>query len=146
MKKFIFLIVFLAVVAGALIATCPDRNAHMAAIKSVVSEVVNDEVDKQTNIFTTELASISTVLTVNMADSYLKTNLIIKDHTLYNIGYINYKNELRMVSVGILNHVFTLDKETAREIMKDKMTFPFKYQQRGTLQHRVPRCWGSSYQ
>ena len=93
MKKFIFLIVFLAVVAGVLIATCPDRNAHMAAIKSVVSEVVNDEVDKQTNIFTTELASISTVLTVNMADSYLKTNLIIKDHTLYNIGYINYKDE-----------------------------------------------------
>jgi len=126
MKKFIFLIVFLAVVAGVLIATCPDRNAHMAAIKSVVSEVVNDEVDKQTNIFTTELASISTVLTVNMADSYLKTNLIIKDHTLYNIGYINYKDELRMVSVGILNHVFTLDKETTREIMKDKMTFPFK--------------------
>ena len=126
MKQFIFLIAFLAVVAGVLIATCPDRNAHMAAIKSVVSEVVNDEVDKQTNIFTTELASISTVLTVNMADSYLKTNLIIKDHTLYNIGYINYKNELRMVSVGILNHVFTLDKETAREIMKDKMTFPFK--------------------
>ena len=29
MKKFIFLIVFLAVVAGVLIATCPDRNAHM---------------------------------------------------------------------------------------------------------------------
>ena len=113
MKKFIFLIVFLAVVAGVIIATCPDRNAHQEAIKSVVSEVVNDEVGKQSNIFTTELASISTVLTINMADSYLKTNLIIKDHTLYNIGYVNYKDELRMISVGILNHVFTIDKETA---------------------------------
>ena len=123
MKKFIFLIVFLAVVAGVLIATCPDRNAHQEAIKSVVSEVVNDEVGKQSNIFTTELASISTVLTINMADSYLKTNLIIKDHTLYNIGYVN---ELRMISVGILNHVFTIDKETARDIMKDKMKFPFE--------------------
>ena len=125
MKKFLFLILFITVIGGVLIATCPDRHAHQEAIKSVVSEVVNAEVD-QSNIFTTELASISTVLTVNMADSYLKTNLIIKDHTLYNIGYINYKDELRMVSVGILNHVFTLDKETAREIMKDKMTFPFK--------------------
>ena len=126
MKKFIFLIVFLAVVAGVLIATSPDRNAHQEAIKSVVSEVVNDEMDKQSNIFTTELASISTVLTINMADSYLKTNLIIKDHTLYNIGYVSYKDELRMISVGILNHVFTIDKETARDIMKDKMKFPFE--------------------
>ena len=127
MKKFLFLIVFLAVVAGALIATCPDRNAHLEAIKSVVSEVANEEMDKQSNILTTGLASISTMLTINMADTYLKSNLIIRDHTFYNIGYINYNDDLRMISFGILNHVFTLDKETAKEIMKEKSeTLPFK--------------------
>ena len=127
MKKLLFLIVFLAVIAGALIATCPDRNAHLEAIKSVVSEVANEEMDKQSNILTTELASISTMLTINMADTYLKSNLIIRDHTFYNIGYINYNDDLRMISFGILNHVFTLDKETAKEIMKEKSeTLPFK--------------------
>jgi hypothetical protein len=30
-----------------------------------------------------------------------------------------------MVSFGILNHVFTIDQETARQIMKEKQTFPF---------------------
>ena len=127
MKKFLFLIVFLAVVAGALIATCPDRNAHLEDIKSVVSEVANEEMDKQSNILTTGLASISTMLTINMADTYLKSNLIIRDHTLFNIGYISYNDDLRMISFGILNHVFTLDKETAKEMMKEKAeTFPFK--------------------
>ena len=127
MKKLLFLIVFLAVIAGALIATCPDRNAHLEAIKSVVSEVANEEMDKQSNILTTGLASISTMLTINMADTYLKSNLIIRDHTFYNIGYINYNDDLRMISFGILNHVFTLDKETAKEIMKEKSeTLPFK--------------------
>ena len=127
MKNFLFLIVFLAVVAGALIATCPDRNAHLEAIKSVVSEVANEEMDKQSNILTTELASISTMLTINMADTYLKSNLIIRDHTLFNIGYISYNDDLRMISFGILNHVFTLDKETAKEMMKEKAEiFPFK--------------------
>ena len=127
MKKFLFLIVFLAVVAGALIATCPDRNAHLEAIKSVVSEVANEEMDKQSNILTTGLASISTMLIINMADTYLKSNLIIRDHTLFNIGYISYNDDLRMISFGILNHVFTLDKETAKEMMKEKAeTFPFK--------------------
>jgi hypothetical protein len=126
MKKLLFLIVFLAVIAGALIATCPDRNAHLEAIKSVVSEVANEEMDKQSNILTTGLASISTMLTINMADTYLKSNLIIRDHTFYNIGYISYKDDFTMVSLGILNHVFTLDKETAREIMKENAAFPFK--------------------
>ena len=127
MKKLLFLIVFLAVIAGALIATCPDRNAHLEAIKSVVSEVANEEMDKQSNILTTGLASISTMLTINMADTYLKSNLIIRDHTLFNIGYISYNDDLRMISFGILNHVFTLDKETAKEMMKEKAeTFPFK--------------------
>ena len=125
MKKFLFLILFITVIGGVLIATCPDRHAHQEAIKSVVSEVVNAEVD-QSNIFTTELASISTVLTMNMADSYIKTNLVVREHTFYNIGYVNVKDEFRMISFGILNHVFTIDKETAREVMKDKMSFPFK--------------------
>ena len=125
MKKFLFLILFITVIGGVLIATCPDRHAHQEAIKSVVSEVVTAEVD-QSNIFTTELASISTVLTMNMADSYIKTNLVVRDHTFYNIGYVNVKDEFRMISFGILNHVFTIDKETAREVMKDKMSFPFK--------------------
>jgi hypothetical protein len=125
MKKFLFLILFIAAVGVLLMATCPDRNAHHDAIKSVVSEVVNAEMD-QSNIFTTELASISTMLTVNMADSYLKSNLIIRDHTFYNVGYVSVNNEFRMISFGILNHVFTIDNETARGIMKDKMSYPFK--------------------
>ena len=40
MKKFLFLIILLAAAAVGLIATCPDRNAHQEAIKSVVSEVL----------------------------------------------------------------------------------------------------------
>ena len=126
MKKFLFLIILLAAAAVGLIATCPDRNAHQEAIKSVVSEVINDEMGKQSNVLTTELASISTMLTIDLADSYLKTNLIIRDHTFYNIGYVSYTGELKMISFGILNHVFTLDKENAREMMKEKVKFPFK--------------------
>ena len=126
MKKFLFLIILLAAAAVGLIATCPARNAHQEAIKSVVSEVINDEMGKQSNVLTTELASISTMLTIDLADSYLKTNLIIRDHTFYNIGYVSYKGELKMISFGILNHVFTLDKENAREMMKEKVKFPFK--------------------
>lgn len=68
------------------------------------------------------MASIGTVLAINVVDAYLKSNLIVRDHTFYNVGVITYKGDFRMVSVGLFNHVFTIDKETAREIIKDKLS------------------------
>lgn len=128
MKKFFFLILFIVGVGVLLISTCPDQQAHHDAIKGVVSEVVNSEVD-QNSIFSTGLVSmvsISNMVAVNLVDTYLKANLQIRDHIFYNAGYINYKGDLIIVSIGVLNHVFTIDQETAKQIMKDKLSFPIK--------------------
>jgi hypothetical protein len=70
----------------------------------------------------TTMASIGTVLAVNVVEAYLKSNLIVRDYTFYNVGVITYKGDFRMVSVGVFNHVYTIDKETAREIIKDKLS------------------------
>ena len=119
MKKFLFFIVLLAVLALVLIATCPDKAAHHEAIKSVMSEVINAEMDNSS--IDESIASIGTVLAVNLVDSYLNSNLMVRDRTFYNVGVISYDGEFRMVSVGVLNHVFTVDKETAREFLKGKL-------------------------
>ena len=119
MKKFLFFIMLLAVMALVLIATCPDRATHHEAIKSVMSEVINSEMDNSR--LDENVASIGTMLAVNAVDSYLKSNLMVRDRTFYNVGVISYNGEFRMVSVGVLNHVFTVDKETAREFLRDKL-------------------------
>ncbi len=120
MKKFLFLIVLLVAVGLTLMATCPEREAHMEAVKSVTTSVVNSEMD-QSGI-DGAIASIGTALGVNVVDAYLKNNLVIRDHTFYNVGTINYEGEPRIISVGIFNHVFTIDEETAREYIKEKVT------------------------
>ena len=109
----------LAVMALVLIATCPDRATHHEAIKSVMSEVINSEMDNSR--LDENVASIGAMLAVNAVDSYLKSNLMVRDRTFYNVGVISYNGEFRMVSVGVLNHVFTVDKETAREFLRDKL-------------------------
>ena len=126
MKKFLLLIIFLSAAGLLLMVTCPARTDHHEAIKGVVSEVVNSEVNKNNNVFSSGLASISTMMAVNLADSYLKNNLLLRDYILFNIGYIDYQGELRIVSFGILNHIFTIHKETAKEVIKDKLSLPFK--------------------
>ena len=125
MKKFIYLIIFLVVLGGVLVATCPDRTAHREAIKGVISEVVSSEMNKNP-LGSTEIISIGTVFTMDLVDAYLKTNLMIKDHTFFNIGYVTYKDDFKVVSIGVLNHVFTVDEETARQLIKEKMAIPFK--------------------
>ncbi|MBR2775921.1 MAG: hypothetical protein IKD75_02230 [Prevotella sp.] len=124
MKKILFLIVFLAAVAIALVATCPDREAHLEAIQSVVSAVINSEIIEQK--MDDDVASIGSMLAGSAIKTYLNSSLIIRDRTFYNVGVINYDGEMRMVSVGIFNHVFTIDEDTARQLMKDKTSSLFK--------------------
>lgn len=119
MKKFLFLIVVLAAIAVGLMMTCPDRDAHHEAIKSVVSKVVNSEMNN--NSIDGALASIGTAVAIEAVDAYLKSSLIIRDHTFYNIGVVNHEDEFRMVSVGVFNHVFTISEDDARELIKEKL-------------------------
>lgn len=120
MKKLLFVIVLLIAIAIGLVMTCPDRSAHYEALKGIASEVINAEMNESQVEET--MASIGTVLAVNVVDAYLKSNLIVRDHTFYNVGVITYDGDFRMVSVGVFNHVFTIDKETARQIIKDKLS------------------------
>ena len=120
MKKLIFLIGLLVVIGVTLMMTCPDRAAHYEAVKGVASEVINAEMNESKVEET--MASIGTVLAINVVDAYLKSNLIVRDHTFYNVGVITYDGDFRMVSVGVFNHVFTIDKDTARQIIKDKLS------------------------
>ncbi len=47
--------------------------------------------------------------------------LVVRDHTFYNIGTLNYEGVPRMVSVGVFNHVFTISEEDAKQLMKDRL-------------------------
>ena len=122
MKKFLFLLFLLAVIAVTLMATCPDKKAHHEALKDVASKVINAEM--LNSKIDESMASIGTMLAINVVDAYLSSNLILGDHTFYNIGIVFYKGEPQAVSVGVFNHVFTIDEDTAKEIIKDKISLP----------------------
>ena len=119
MKKFFIYAILLVVVSFVLVATCPSKKAHCEAIQGVLSGAINKEMD-QSRIDET-MASIGTMLAVNAVNEYLNSSLIVRDHTLYNVGVVSYKGEFRMVSVGVLNHVFTISEDDARQFIKDQL-------------------------
>lgn len=119
MKKFLIFLGIIAVVAVALMATTPDRQQHVDTIKSVMTGAVNAEL-RENNI-DGPLGSIASAAATMAVDKYLSTNLLVRDHRFYSLGFIDYNNEFQMVSVGVFNHVYTLDEEQAREMIKKKL-------------------------
>ena len=119
MKKFLIFLGIIAVVAVALMATTPDRQQHVDTIKSVMTGAVNAEL-RENNI-DGPLGSIASAAATMAVDKYLSTNFHVRDHRFYTLGFIDYNNEFQMVSVGVFNHVYTLDEEQAREMIKKKL-------------------------
>jgi hypothetical protein len=119
MKKFLIFLGIIAVVAVALMATTPDRQQHVDTIKSVMTGAVNAEL--RDNSIDGPLGSIASAAATMAVDKYLSTNFLVRDHRFYSLGFIDYNNEFQMVSVGVFNHVYTLDEEQAREMIKKKL-------------------------
>ena len=119
MKKFLIFLGIIAVVAVVLMATTPDRQQHVDTIKSVMTGAVNAEL-RENNI-DGPLGSIASAAATMAVDKYLSTNFLVRDHRFYSLGFIDYNNEFQMVSVGVFNHVYTLDEEQAREMIKKKL-------------------------
>ena len=119
MKKFLIFLGIIAVVAVALMATTPDRQQHVDTIKSVMTGAVNAEL-RENNI-DGPLGSIASAAATMAVDKYLSTNFLVRDHRFYSLGFIDYNNEFQMLSVGVFNHVYTLDEEQAREMIKKKL-------------------------
>ena len=119
MKKFLIFLGIIAIIAVALMVTTPDRQQHVDTIKSVMSGAVNAEL-RENNI-DGPFASIASVAATTAVDRYLNTSFIVRDHRFYSLGFIDYNNEFQMVSVGVFNHVYTLNEDQAREMIKKKL-------------------------
>lgn len=120
MKKFLVFLGIIAVIAVALMATTPDRQQHVDTIKSVMKGAVNAEL--RDNNIDGPLASIASVAATKAVDQFLNTSFLVRDHKFYSLGFIDYNSEFQMVSVGIFNHVYTLDEDQAREMIKKKLS------------------------
>lgn len=120
MKKFLIFIVILAVLGLGLMATCPDKDAHCEAVKSVLSGAINAEMDQSGISETT--AAIGTMLAVSAIEAYINSTLVVRDRTFYNVGVISYEGEFHMISVGVLNHVFTISEDDARRFIKNRLS------------------------
>lgn len=117
LKTFLILIVALLAIAGIAVVTCPDENAHKAALTEVVSATVSDELNGTDSTFDGD--DIVDKMFRQMSDSWTEKiiatavdNLIhVDNHVLFSTGKVRFDGKVHTVSVGVFGHVFTVDKE-----------------------------------
>lgn len=113
MKKFIGFLIFLAVVAGVMFVTCPDKEKHVDKVSEDVLQYVREDVSNGENGGLMEIVIDNAVvgsISENLVRLYVKSQLKVEEFAVINIGKMRYEGEDHTVSIGAFNHVFSLVK------------------------------------
>lgn len=126
MKKLIVFALIVIVVISTII-TCPTRQAHLEAINTVVSEVLDDMVKEKTSKLKTDNAFIilGGLLVGSMLESEatkLTDQMVTVDNFfILSLGRVEYKEQKQIVSVGFCGHVFTLPEDMVKKQVEKKL-------------------------
>ena len=122
-KVLLIIVIAILAVMAALTMTKPDRTAHYEAVKRVVFKVVETEVTRK--IPDESLMTIGIVTALNATDEYLQKNMLVYEHTFYNIGFILYDNRFLPVSIGVMGQVhLTFDQKDLERLTKHFNVIP----------------------
>jgi hypothetical protein len=115
MKKLLIgIIVIVAVVAMA--KTVPDKKAHKKAMMEAVKEYVDEEAtNRMGDNVLTDLGKGIVNKTVEVA---LNSKLEVDNYLICNTTHVKMGDETKVLSFGIIGHVFTFDKQMLREALE----------------------------
>jgi hypothetical protein len=105
--------------AVALVATCPKPADHRAALREVLNEAIEAKVGEGGDIVDSILRMAGKVALSTTSNLAIDRMVHVDNYYVVSIGRLKFGNQERIVSVGILNHVITPDKDDVlRELKK----------------------------
>lgn len=114
MKAIFYTLLIIIILGGICVATCPDREAHSEALKDLVNQVITAELSGEEE--DAGLAMFGSMIGTGLSGLVIDNMLNVEDYLVCSIGTATYDGETHVVSVGLLNHVFTIDEEKAAQI------------------------------
>lgn len=118
MKKLLLSILIVVAVAGVCVVTCPDKEAHSEALKDLVNTVLTEGLAEGESETDAGFVAFGSMLGTGIAGIVLDNTLKVENHFVCSVGTITYAGKTKIVSIGILNHVFTADKEDFKQALE----------------------------
>ena len=122
------MVVLLLALAVGLFATCPKETDHRLAVMRLFSEVLQDKVQdrvgesqagKWLKAAGIDLGNSQLLEAAgNMSSGVMVNNMLrVDDYYLFSVGKLRANGREYVVSVGLLNHVFTPSREMVSDVV-----------------------------
>ena len=120
MRNLLIFTLILVFIAGICVVSCPDKESHSEAIMENVNELIDEEATKDvTNDTEKALVLLASSLVSGISNLVIDSRLSVDNYFLFSIGRVTFEGESRIVSIGMLNHVFTdINDNLKKEIEK----------------------------
>ena len=119
MKKLLGLVCVI-VIAAAMVVTCPDKNAHMDAIRNEFSMAIDDIMaDNVKSEGDNAAYQVVKSLALPLLETAWKNKLDYRNYFVLSTTAVKDEGEKKTVSIGVFGHVFTFDrKDVVKEFEK----------------------------
>ena len=120
MKGFLYTLLVLLALACVCVVSCPDKSAHSEALKELLNTVMTEELNKE--VETDEdagWAMLGSMIGTGIGGLMIDNMLKVENYFVCSVGTMIFDGETKIVSVGIMNHVFTIPEDEAREAADD---------------------------
>ena len=116
MKK-IFVLLIIIGLGFVMFLTKPDKKAHKEAMMKAVAEYVDEEAEKH-GLGDGLLSELGKGLVRSAAGAAIDLKLREDDYYLFNTTHVRLDGKDKTLSLGVLGHVFTFDKDMLREALE----------------------------
>ena len=113
MKKLLLLILILVAITGTCVVTCPDKASHTAALKEVLNTALTEELSSSGS--DAGLVMFGSMIGTGLGGLVIDNMLKVDNYFVCSVGTITYDGETRVVSIGVMNHVFTPDENDLKK-------------------------------
>ena len=120
MKGLLYTFLVLLGLACVCVVTCPDKDAHSDALKQLLYTVMTEELYK--DVETDEdagWAMLGSMFGTGIGGLMIDNMLKVDNYFVCSIGTMTFDGETKIVSLGLMNHVFTIPEDEAREAASD---------------------------
>ena len=117
--KLLLALLILVLLGGILAVTCPSRQDHKDAVASSSREWVNQKLQSvdQAGGLVSIVTGVIEWVSGKGIDFAIDEYLDVDNYFVFSVGRIRVGDKPRVVSVGVLNHVFTFDKEDVDDFL-----------------------------
>lgn len=116
MKKLLVSLFFIALII-LLVLTSPPKKVHSESITNAFNDAIRNKSDNSDMLGMLMDGATSYFLSI-----IVDKNLIVDNYLIFSLGKFETQEESKVVSVGILNHVFTLGAKEMLEPLESSST------------------------